>query len=96
VPVDGQKTSYHEALEQETTLAILDNAPPIPNKTKITKIKQISGNTSRQASPLPILPTNFWSNMTLLSSHHSKGKIPPKFPKLRSTPKDGAELSATR
>ena len=36
--------------------------------------------------------TNFWSNMTLPSSHHSKCKIPPKFPKPRSAPKHGAEF----
>jgi len=30
--------------------------------------------------------------MTLPTSHHSKGKIPPKFPKPRSAPKDGAEF----
>jgi len=32
------------------------------------------------------------SNMTLPSSHHFKGKIPPKFPKPRSSPKHGAEF----
>jgi len=30
--------------------------------------------------------------MMIPSSHHSNGKIPPKFPKPRSDPNDGAEL----
>ena len=30
--------------------------------------------------------------MTLPSSHHSKGKIPPRFPKPHTPPKHGAEF----